>query len=66
MRIGSPRRNGGPNNTPPRIFEDLMIVGSNTGEGFGSPAGDIRAYDVMTGKLVWTFHTIPQSWRIRL
>jgi quinoprotein glucose dehydrogenase len=60
MRIGSPRRNGGPNNSPGRIFENLLIVGSNVGEGYGSPPGDIRAYDVVTGKLVWTFHTIPR------
>jgi quinoprotein glucose dehydrogenase len=45
---------------PGRIFENLIIVGSATGEGFGSPPGDIRAYDVRTGKLVWTFRTIPQ------
>ena len=25
-----------------------------------SPPGDIRAYDVLTGKLVWTFHTVPR------
>ena len=29
------------------------------GEGYGDPPGDLRAYDVVTGKLVWTFHTIP-------
>jgi quinoprotein glucose dehydrogenase len=60
MRIGTPRRNAGPNNSPGRVFENLVIVGSNTGEGYGSPPGDIRAYDVITGKLVWTFHTIPR------
>jgi quinoprotein glucose dehydrogenase len=60
MRAGYPRRNGGPNNSPGRIFENLLIVGSNTGELYGSPPGDIRAYDVITGKLVWTFHTIPR------
>jgi quinoprotein glucose dehydrogenase len=60
MRVGSPRRNGGPNNSPGRVFENLIIVGSNVGEGYGSPPGDIRAYDVITGKLVWTFHTIPR------
>jgi quinoprotein glucose dehydrogenase len=60
MRIGSPRRLGGPGNSPPRIFENLLIVGSNTGEGYGSPPGDIRAYDVVSGRLVWTFHTIPR------
>ncbi len=36
------------------------MVGSNTGEGYGSPPGDLRAYDVVTGRLVWTFHTIPR------
>ena len=60
MRAGYPRRNGGPNNSPGRVFENLIIVGSNVGEGYGSPPGDIRAYDVVTGKLVWTFHTIPR------
>ena len=60
MRVGTPRRNGGPNNSPGRVFENLIIVGSNVGEGYGSPPGDIRAYDVLSGKLVWTFHTIPR------
>jgi quinoprotein glucose dehydrogenase len=60
MRIGSPRRLAGPNKSPGGIFENLIIVGSNTGEGYGSPPGDIRAYDVVSGKLVWTFHTIPR------
>ena len=45
--------------TPGRVFENLIILGSATGEGYGAPPGDMRAYDVMTGKLVWTFHTIP-------
>ncbi|MGA7189554.1 MAG: PQQ-binding-like beta-propeller repeat protein, partial [Candidatus Acidiferrales bacterium] len=45
--------------TPGRGFEDLIIVGSETGEDYGSPPGDIRAYDVRTGRMVWIFHTIP-------
>lgn len=60
MRTGNPRRLGGPSKSPGRIFENLIIVGSNTGEGYGSPPGDLRAFDVVTGKLVWTFHTIPR------
>ena len=47
-------------NTPGEVFENLVIVGSATGEGYMSPPGDIRAYDVLTGKLVWTFHTVPR------
>jgi quinoprotein glucose dehydrogenase len=45
--------------TPGKIFENLIILGSATGEGFISPPGDIRAYDVLSGKMVWTFHTVP-------
>ena len=45
--------------TPGRIFEDLILLGSATGEGYLSPPGDLRAYNVMTGKMVWIFHTIP-------
>jgi quinoprotein glucose dehydrogenase len=44
---------------PGVIFEDLIIMGSSPGEGYFSPPGHIRAYNVVTGKLVWTFHTIP-------
>ena len=59
MREGTPRPLGGPSGTPGRVFENLYITGSTTGEGYGSPPGDLRAFDIVTGKLVWTFHTIP-------
>jgi quinoprotein glucose dehydrogenase len=59
MRQGTPRPLGGPSGTPGRVFENFFITGSNTGEGYGSAPGDLRAYDVITGALVWTFHTIP-------
>lgn len=45
---------------PGRIFENLIILGSATGEGYLAPPGDIRAFDAATGKLVWVFHTIPR------
>ncbi|HEY4047342.1 MAG TPA: PQQ-binding-like beta-propeller repeat protein [Acidobacteriaceae bacterium] len=45
--------------TPGRVFEDLLIMGSATGEEYGSPPGDLRAFDVRTGKMVWIFHTVP-------
>ena len=45
--------------TPGHVFENLIILGSATSEAYGSPPGDIRAYDVLTGKQVWSFHTIP-------
>jgi len=45
--------------TPGRVFEDLLILGSSPGEGYFSAPGHIRAYNVRTGELAWTFHTIP-------
>ncbi len=46
--------------TPGRVFENLLVLGSSPGEGYFSPPGHIRAYDVRSGKLVWKFHTIPR------
>ena len=45
--------------TPGRVFGNLIILGSATNEEYESGPGDIRAYDVLSGQLVWTFHTIP-------
>jgi quinoprotein glucose dehydrogenase len=45
--------------TPGRVFEDLILLGSTPGEAYLAPPGDIRAYNVITGKVVWTFRTIP-------
>lgn len=47
--------------SPGVVFEDLIILGSSLGEGYGAAPGHIRAYDVRTGELEWTFHTIPQA-----
>ena len=46
---------------PGVIYNDLVIVGSAPGESYFSPPGYIRAYNVITGKLEWTFHTIPHA-----
>ena len=46
---------------PGRIFEDLLILGSATNEEYTSGPGDIRAFDVRTGRLAWSFHTIPHA-----
>jgi quinoprotein glucose dehydrogenase len=47
-------------NSPGRIFENLILLGSAPGEGYLSAPGYPRAYDVVSGALAWTFHTIPQ------
>lgn len=46
-------------NSPGKVFENLLLIGSATGEGYLSPPGDLRAFDILTGKLVWQFHTVP-------
>ncbi len=46
--------------TPGRVFENLIILGSATNQEYASAPGDIRAFDVRTGALVWTFHTVPR------
>jgi quinoprotein glucose dehydrogenase len=45
--------------TPGTIYKDLIIMPVRVDEGAGAAPGDIRAYDVRTGELRWTFHTIP-------
>jgi quinoprotein glucose dehydrogenase len=45
--------------TPGRVFENLILLGSSTGENYMAPPGDLRAYNVLTGKMVWSFHTVP-------
>jgi glucose dehydrogenase len=45
----------------PVIYKNLVITGSHVQESPSlGPPGDIRAWDANSGKLVWTFHTIPQ------
>ena len=45
--------------TPGIVYKDLLILGGRTPEALPAPPGDVRAYDVRTGKLRWSFHTIP-------
>ena len=45
--------------TPGVVFEDLLIIGNTVPETLPSAPGDIRAYDVNTGRIRWSFHTIP-------
>jgi quinoprotein glucose dehydrogenase len=45
--------------SPAVIYKDLMIVGGREAETLPASYGDVRAYDVRSGKLRWSFHTIP-------
>jgi quinoprotein glucose dehydrogenase len=46
--------------SPGVIYKNTVIMGSTVSEGGDSAPGYIRAFDVITGKLKWVFHTIPQ------
>ena len=48
-------------NTPNTIFKNLLITGARLAETETAMSGDIRAYNVHTGRLVWTFKTIPEN-----
>ena len=50
--------------TPGVIYKDLYIIGFRTSESPGAAPGHIRAYNVVTGKLAWIFHTIPKPGEI--
>jgi len=57
---GLPGRNG--LSSPPIVYKNLIITGGTTQESPSlGPAGDIRAWDMHTGKVVWTFHSIPRA-----
>ena len=44
----------------PAVWKDVVVVGVSCGEGPGIAApGDIRAFDVRTGKQLWRFRTVP-------
>jgi glucose dehydrogenase len=46
--------------SPPALFKNLIILGPSTQEGPSKgPSGDPRAFDALTGKLVWRFHAVP-------
>jgi quinoprotein glucose dehydrogenase len=45
--------------SPAVVYKNLFIVGGRNPETLPAPPGDIRAFDVRSGKLRWAFHTIP-------
>jgi glucose dehydrogenase len=57
----SDRNVGRPTGNPGRVYKDTVIVSlPASGANYDSTPGDVRAYDVRTGKLKWTFHSVPK------
>lgn len=58
--------NGSPNayfgfSSPPTVLGDVIVTGGRVQEAPALGAsGDVRGFDVRTGKHLWTFHSIPQ------
>jgi quinoprotein glucose dehydrogenase len=52
------------NTSPPVVYKNLVILGNGVGDRLtykNDPPGDVRAFDARTGKIVWTFHTVPRA-----
>jgi glucose dehydrogenase len=52
------------NTSPPVVYRDLIIVGNGVGDRLtyrNDPPGQVQAFDVRTGRHVWTFNTMPQA-----
>jgi quinoprotein glucose dehydrogenase len=49
--------------SPPLIIRGVIVVGSSVMDWWRhrpSPPGDVRGFDARTGRLLWTFNTVPQ------
>lgn len=45
--------------TPGVVYHNTLVIGSSVSEGGDAAPGHVRAFDIVTGKLKWVFHTIP-------
>ena len=60
-KVGESRRSTFTIPNPVSVYKNLLISAARPGEGSPpQPRGDIRAWDAVTGKVVWDFHVIPQ------
>ena len=58
---GAPEDNSYHATSPAVVYKDLLILGGRVSERTPASPGDERAFDVRTGQLKWTFHTIPAA-----
>jgi quinoprotein glucose dehydrogenase len=58
---GAPEDNSYHATSPAVVYKDLLILGGRVSERTPASPGDERAFDVRTGQMKWTFHTIPAA-----
>ncbi|MEO7192057.1 MAG: pyrroloquinoline quinone-dependent dehydrogenase [Vicinamibacterales bacterium] len=62
VQLDTPEVGGGGLGAPPKVYRNLVITGSRNQENPPQgPAGDVRAWDMHTGKLAWSFRSIPRK-----
>ena len=47
--------------SPPAVYRNLVITGNSTPEEPKSVSGDVRAWNILTGKRAWVFHGVPRE-----
>ncbi|MGH8636969.1 MAG: c-type cytochrome, partial [Burkholderiales bacterium] len=47
--------------SPGAVYKNVLIIASRVNESYDASPGHIRAYDAVSGKLQWIFHTIPRE-----
>ena len=57
---GAPADNYVSQRGPVSVWHNMLFTSGEVGEQTPASPGDIRAWDAATGKLIWTFHTIPR------
>jgi quinoprotein glucose dehydrogenase len=59
LRGDDPTKNAVNMGSPAALYKDVFITHGGVPESSPSAPGDIRGWDIRTGKLLWTFRTIP-------
>ncbi|MDR3713834.1 MAG: PQQ-binding-like beta-propeller repeat protein [Puia sp.] len=46
--------------TPGVVYKNVLVLGSSVSESGDAAPGHVRGFDIVSGRLLWTFHTVPQ------
>lgn len=60
MLAGTENRPGASSTSPPILWKNVIVSGAADPNGDGR-VGDVRGFDVITGKQLWRFATVPEK-----